>query len=280
MASLCTEDRMTLREAVERLQPDHQPEGALSSLKEHSTQEWDLNTTFERATKLAEFGWEEKAGELDNYMSTITRLTDGGWSTEWDVAGECVDIGAYLDGEPECMLNFNVPTIRCVNLLVNICARGSADAQFLFNRGVAIASAVYALQASGVSVSLQVGEWVTGSESEQTTHHTSIEINQFNQYIDPARLAFWLAHPAALRRCIFRYNEQQSEEIRERYGFYPSSGYGSPADGDQPKLNQDGIIYIPFPETSDLELYQTPEIAFQNIQALLAKQGIDLSTRD
>ena len=270
-------DHMNLSEAIERLDSRRRPRrDDLASERNENDESWDLNTDYALAAKFAEFGWQEKADTLDNYMARIERLVDGGWSTHWDVSGECVDVGRYLAGEPECMLNFNLPRIRSVELYANISARCSADAPRLFNRGIAIASAVYALQSSGVAVSLKVGEWVDNRSN--SLHETSIEINNFAQYIDPARLAFWLAHPAALRRCIFRYNEQQPKKIRDELGFHSGGGYGRPRDSGAEKLKADGVVYFPFPETDDLGKYQTPEKAFGTIKKLLKNQGIDLSS--
>ena len=275
-----SQDHMDLDEALSRLQPRRRPRrDDLASENNETSNRWDLNTNFDQARELAEVGWEEKAGELDNYMNTISQLVEGGWSTHWDVAGECVDVGAFLEGEPECMLNFNLPKVKTVKMVVNLSARCSADAPRLLNRGIAVASAVYALQASGVAVSLQGAEWVSGEgrNGVRGLHETMIELNRFGQYIDPARLAFWLGHPATLRRCIFRFNEQQSPAIREQFGFETHGGYGRPEDIDQQTLNERGYVYLPFPETDDLDRYETPKRAFEEVQRILAGQGINLS---
>ncbi len=266
-----THDRMTLLDAIERLDDLHIPPGQNASVLMEPTRDWDLNTSFATARRFAQYGWSEKASQLESYMVTIRDIARERPEVVWDVCGECVDIGRYLEGEPECMLSFSSRPIGPLKILVNIVARCGADAPRLLNRGIAVAGLIYALQSNGMSVSLWVGESVT---NEDFQHNTIIEINSCSEYIDPSRLAFWLGHPAALRRCIFRYNEQQPESIRDRMGFHDESSYGMPRDFNMAKLSQQGMIYLPFPETADLEEYETPQKAYEAIKAIVNPQGI------
>lgn len=265
---------LTMSEAIDALSDGQRPGGfQLSSVENSSSMSWDLNTSFESARQLAEFGWKEKGAELEKYLAIVQQVLQENWAVSLDVSGECVDIGAYLDGEPECMMTFLSPEPRSVKIIANISARSSADAPRLLNRGIAIAAAVYTLQAGGVGVSLSVGDWVRSGSAE---HATTIEVNPFGDYIDPARLAFWLGHPAALRRCIFRYNEQESSDIRRTFGFSSGGGYGTPVDPDKAQFKEAGVVFLPFPETSALALYETPHRAFETVRAILKEQGVDL----
>lgn len=277
MATVTSQDRMTLAQALDRLEESQKPTTRdLSSELGSPSRTWDLNTDFNTARLLARDGWREKAGELEHYMTLIQELVERNWTVNWDTSGEAVDTGRFLQGEPECMLNFPVPETRSVRLLVNLSARCTADAPRLLNRGIAIASVVYALQASGIGVSLTAGEWVSGKSGNM--HETLMEVNEFSEYIDPARLAFWLGHPATLRRCIFRYNEQQTAEIRREFGFMNSyGGYGYPENPDPEPLRKEGFIFLPFPETSQLDKYDSPQKAFETIRDLLAPQGLNLT---
>jgi hypothetical protein len=105
-------------------------------------------------------------------------------------------------------------------------------------------------------------------------------LQEFGEYINPARLAFWAAHPAALRRCIFRYNEQQPDQIREQFGFHDSAGYGGPGDIDVTKLPS-GTVYIPFPQTHMLEqYYSTPELALKTVLKEFQSKGVSIDIVD
>lgn len=265
---------LSMDEAIARLQPGSRPgRNDLASSQNSASRDWDLNTPFEKAADLAEFGWRERVDDVEAYLLQIKDVLRDSWSTELDVSGEAVDVGAFLEGTPECMLSFTVPQAKAVRIVASITARCDADAPRLLNRGIAIAAAVYALQCGGSPVSLTVGEWITGGGE---MFRNTVEVNPYGDYIDPGRLAFWLAHPAALRRCMFRYQEQEPEQVRRLFGFHSGGGYGRPADAPADSTDLEGAVYIPFPETSELSKYETPERAFQTIKEILAAKGIEL----
>lgn len=270
-------DDLTMDEAISRLQPAKKPRREdLASVDNSSSMDWDLNTPFLKAAELAEFGWRERIPDIEAYLLKVKDVLNNSWETALDVSGEAVDVGAFLEGTPECMLSYTVPQTQAVRIVAGISARAGADAPRLLNRGIAIAAAVYALQCSGTPVSLTVGDWITGGDQ---LFRNTVEVNPFGDYIDAGRLAFWLGHPAALRRCMFRFQEQQSSEIRSTFGFYSGGGYGRPTDPPEDSADLHGAVYIPFPETSDLANYATPERAFQTVRELLASKGITLNMR-
>ena len=274
MPKTSTKDYMRLYEAIERLSDAWCPDGDNASALEQPSRQWDLNTSFIAARRLAEDGWQDKAGELEGYMVSIKELADDAPAVGWDVAGETVDIGRYLDGEPECMLTFSCRERNSVQLLVNNGARCNADAPRLLNRGIAIATLVYTLQANGIGVALWLGDKITSAQDDGDCHETRVEINTYSEYIDPSRLAFWLGHPAAFRRCFFRFLEQQSGYLRHKFGFYGGRGYGYPSDYRTNEVQECGAVYIPFPETKELEKYETPQRAYETIRRIVAPQGI------
>jgi hypothetical protein len=105
-------------------------------------------------------------------------------------------------------------------------------------------------------------------------------MQDFGEYINPGRLAFWAAHPAALRRCIFRYNEQQDPEIRDRLGFKDGWGYGSPRDIEIGKLPQ-GTVYIPFAETEELRRhYASPRLALKRVVEEFKAKGVPIEIQN
>ena len=268
---------LTMEEAIERLQPGRRPErNDLASVNNSSGREWDLNTPFEKAAELAEFGWREHIADVEAYLHKVKDVLRESWGTELDVCGEAVDIGAFLEGVPECMLSFSVPQTKAVRIVAAITARCDADAPRLLNRGIAIAAAVYALQCTGTPVSLVVGDWV--SEGSNRFRNT-VEVNPYGDYIDAGRIAFWLAHPAALRRCMFRFQEQEPDNVRRTFGFHSGGGYGKPTDPPPNSEELEGVVYIPFPETSGLSAYETPERAFKTIAEILASKGVTLNVK-
>jgi hypothetical protein len=273
-----TTDQLSLSEAVNRLSDKERPRrDDLASHNNASSESWDLNTSFSEASDLALVGWQEKAEELWRYVKALAPKTDTGIAERFDVSGGAVDVGRFLSGEPECMLTQTVTPLSAVKIMVNISASAGIDARLLFNRGIALAAIIHSLQSSGRSVSLSVGESVQSSSYTQDIHNTVIELQRFGEYINPGRLAFWVAHPAALRRCIFRYNEQQDGEILRRMGFYDDGGgYGQPRDFDPSIVPQEAVA-LPHLEYSNRYRYETPERAIEHLVEEFNKQGIPIN---
>jgi len=277
---IVTKDLQSLETAIDRLSDAKTPKrNDLSSVSNESSTSWDLNTPFEAAREKASSGWREKADELWKHVQALALKVDAGVSERFDVSGEAVDVGRYLSNEPECMFALQVSPLASVSILLNIGASSSANAEYLYNRGIAIAAVIHALQASGRGVSLKVCESLSGYSDG--VHITEITLQEFGEYINPGRLAFWVAHPAALRRCFFRYNEQQNRRVRERFGFYEGAGYGRPIDLPAENIPE-GVVYFPSIETSDLHAsYATPQKALATVVKEFKSKGvpIEISTR-
>lgn len=278
MSVAYSKDKQSLSEAIERLSDAERPDrDDLASVSNKPSQSWDLNTNFSQARKMAATGWQEKAGELWKQVAALAVKIDPGVRESFDVTGEAVDVGRYLGGEPECMFTQTITPMSAVSVMMNICARCDANAEYIFNRGIAVAAVIHALQGAGRGVALSVCESVGGGGG---SHETFITLQEFGEYINPARLAFWAAHPAALRRCLFRYNEQQSDEVRYQFGFQSSGGYGRPKDIDVTKLPS-GTVYIPFPETGMLKrYYSTPELALKTVIKEFQARGVHIDIVD
>ena len=278
MGRVVREDVFTLDEAIELLDDEHKPDtGDLASELETPSTTWDLNTPFSEARELARYGWEDKAEEIQEYFAEVERLLDNHYETRLDVTGEAVDIGAYLDGEPECMFSYTVPEVKSANFLIAINGLCDVDARTMMNRGIAIAALLYSLQSQGITTRLSI---VTAVSSEPrgggSEHHTEIEINQYGEYIDPGKLAFWLAHPAAFRRCIFRYREQCPDSIRQKFGYMQSEGYSSSKDLSDYQIEKRDCVYLPVITSAQHDRYETPEKAFKTVKKMLKEQGFDL----
>ena len=268
--------RYTLDEAVEKLDPQNAPARSdLSSISNEASEDWDLGLGYPKAWKFVRMGWIEKAGELSRYTAGINDILEDHVDSFWDVTGESVDVGRFLSGEPECMLNFNHREDKLITFEVNISARCSVDAHHLFNRGIAVAAGVAALQARGYGVRLAVYDAVDTSNGGIASHKTVIEINRFGDYIDPGRIAFFIAHPGALRRLMFRLQEHESDAVRREYGFHSGGGYGYPANPREPDPTFEGecIVNIPWVEGDRL---RTPVAAFGVVEEQLKKHNISL----
>lgn len=270
--------RYTLDQAIEKLAPENKPaRDDLDSLKNEAQESWDLGLGYPKSFQHARFGWVERASDLLRYSVAVSELHDASVSSRWDFSGDMVDVGRLLSGEPECMLQFYNRDPKLITLEVNISARAKVDATHLFNRGVAVAGAIMALQSQGFSVRLAVYDAVSETNSGLATHKTVVQISDYGEYMDPGRIAFFVAHPAALRRAIFRLNEHEPLAVRQQFGFYSSGGYGYPGNppAETPASEGDIVVDIPWVEGERL---RTPRSAFQVVAEKLQEYGVSLTS--
>ena len=169
---------------------------------------------FEEAVAIARTGWPEgakRAVEIGASVSSAVRdvINANASGYAWDVAGQFIDIGRYLTGEPECFGTTIEETDAIkspvIKLVVNLSASASVGADTLVARGVAVVAAVDILEAAGRRVEVVAA---TAHCSYSTQLEIRIPVKSAGQPLDIDRLAFCLAHPSCYRRLIWSISEQ------------------------------------------------------------------------
>ena len=167
---------------------------------------WCNGVSFEGALALAEGGWIDGVQKMQaiaqRLYDTIAPRATVYQNTEHALVGAMLDIGAYVMGEPECMLDFvasEAKAPRHVDIMVNISAASLISTDTIINRGAAILACIEVLEHSGCTVAVSVA-------SCSRDRHRTIDIRACVKSpgvpMDTDRLAFVLAHPAMLRRII------------------------------------------------------------------------------
>lgn len=169
---------------------------------------------FEEAVSIARTGWPQGAARavaIGASVSAAVRdvINANASSYAWDVAGQFIDIGRYLTGEPECFGTIveDAEAIKkpVVKLVVNLSASACVSADTLVARGVAVVAAVDILEAAGRRVEVVAA---TAHHSYSTQLEIRIPVKSAGQPLDIDRLAFCLAHPSFYRRLIWSVSEQ------------------------------------------------------------------------
>jgi hypothetical protein len=288
MKGIVTIDTMSLEEALFRLQDDQCPKtNDLASNSLCDDDGWDFGVDFKAARTLAEEGWALKARPIWDALEIVEHSSRLRIRETFDVSGGAVDIGRFLQNEPECMFNQSLDDFPYVSIFVEIGTPCTTEASAIFYRGAAIVAVMRAIQASGRSVSLTILGSVVSKMSMLSTlfpksfpieedahrHISWINLVELGEPINPGRIAFWLAHPTALRRCIFRYVEQQTEPLRDAFGFRDGYGYGYC--GDCPKeFMPESAVYIP--SLSSPSSFDSPEKALRSILPHFQGKGVEL----
>lgn len=175
--------------------------------------------------------------EYDESDTLIEGGESSGKELVWDVQGDFLDVGRFLEGEPESMgsLTNGNPRNKRVNIVVNVDWIWSTDKEDINRRSSRIVRLVDWLESQSIRTS------ITAVASSQDSHFELVA-KQFDEPLDLNDLAV-LAHSDFLRRVIFRFDE---------YSQTWSSGYGhatifrdayNPKDW-EPNYNEEYTVYV------------------------------------
>lgn len=173
----------------------------------------------EDCLELARKGWPHGRDKLVKFKGELDNIVTGGVikaDTYIAEAGDEVEIGRYLDHEPECMINYRMREFsggkggRVAKLLVNVTSSAGIDSPMAYLRGAVALSFIDALERYGYRVELWIGEVGIQDGSASIFLRTCLKKAQEDYDID--LVAFAMCHPAVQRRMFFRLYEQVPQE--------------------------------------------------------------------
>ena len=168
--------------------------------------------------RMIEDGWSEGVERarmmglaLSDYIPSlgITGLEE---VEDYDVSGADVDVGAFCDGEPECMVETVEkvqPRSRVVRVVVQINYMCEVPAASAMRRGVALAAVVDALETAGLRVEVwTLDSCISNSKlSSRFKDHnhwrTATLVKEAATPLPIDRLAFAIGHPGYFRGLTF-----------------------------------------------------------------------------
>ncbi len=227
----------SIGEMVDAMQhaPEQQKQSGLRAASlEIDEWRWSDTKTMDEALELARYGWEEGRQHLRQAVGRIALDQLVGRrpivESRLDFAGDEVDIGAYLHGEPEHMVDYQVRQDthgKQAMMYVNASMASRVSSERIMQRGGALYAAIEALRTEGYSLGLTM---VDSTQNNRFSHYTEYQIPVVRPggYLDIDTAAFCLAHPAFLRRGVFALNEHEPNDIRYAMGFMVGGGYGEP----------------------------------------------------
>lgn len=191
-----------------------------------ATAKWDLGVGFEGAKRLARDGWREGAAEALKLIGSIPPYT-GKTVDKFDVAGERVDIGRYLAGEPAHMRSKRreIRKRPIIHIVVSMAVSVSVNASDYMRYGAALASVIDNLETRGKRVHLDIVMGLTtelaSSYKKSIRHISGWTIKRAEEPMDIESLIFSLSHPAANRRLGYALSERSPKDYERRYWGYP-----------------------------------------------------------
>lgn len=165
---------------------------------------------FSVSIDLAYNGWPEGLAEMKSLsgplIDKLTRLVERP-TFNYDVEGQSLDVGAYLNGDPECFLRQSTEIVqgfgtRHLTLVVNIAVSGSVSTDTIIQRGAMLATMVEVLEMADCRVDVWGG--LASTQYDKGEMETFFHLKSPEQPLDLARFIFAVAHPSSLRRLGFR----------------------------------------------------------------------------
>jgi len=222
-----------------------------------SSNGWHGTRTMAEAIDQAKYGWPEGTKRFRGAMGKIVIEQLIGERRNFEpycaVAGDEPDIGLYLAGEPENMLNYELrsdPGGKLATFVINNCVSSHISPERIINRGAAIAVAHSALTAEGYSVGIEI---VSATKLQDKTGYLEyhIPIVHPGDYVSEDTIAWSIISPAMLRRMVFALDEDNPPEFRTKLGAYSGGGYGTP--NTMLSRPSPGMLLIDMNEGLDLE---------------------------
>lgn len=215
MASTTVYEYSSLSEYIEVARA-HQGKRGKSSTRYQTDNSWtDGVNTFDAAARLCLFGWTDQHNHIkaivDSITPNFTERMASRFETQYDVAGGMVDVAAYLNGEPECMVSFvdhETETIdRTLTIVVDGFYSAGTDTESIFKRGAAICALTEVLTLMGYAVKIVVESNLKGYNSSKDHARSVVTIKEHKADLAIDRIAFALCHPAFYRRIGFAWQE-------------------------------------------------------------------------
>lgn len=200
-------------------------------------------------------GWEESEKIKINADKMNMEGVSTGYSTEYAVTGDFIDVGTYLSGVPECWGSVieEPKAMKRASILIDGMGSCMIDAKDIENRGAAIISMIDQLRDSGHYLEITIS-----SNHSKVRAGVSVEPSitfETNNGYSRDVLAFCVAHPGMLRRMFFGVIETYFDS--SRVGTYGACDTANPKGYD---------IFIPSVESGK---WDTIEKAKSNINATI-----------
>lgn len=233
---------------------------------------WSGDKDFPSAVERLMFGWPEAVAHIRDLSGHINRSLAEKIplvKPRYDVDGASIDIGTFLEGEPEYMVSMDrrPSVVNAVDVVMNVCASAGVNSDTIRARGAVAAGLIFALDRLGIPTSLTVASANDGYKN--TTMLTTVKVKDEGEPLDLSRVAYAVCSPGMLRRIMFAVWENETEDTRRMYDI-PGGGYGTVADM---PLSERGDVYFSGSHYGDHQ-WRTPEGAVDWVLAELRRLGV------
>lgn len=203
----------------------------------------------EHARRLAIHGWQDQEVDALRIAESAVETVQAeheveGFRAYHDVSGCEVDVARYLEGEPECMVEYETIMVPRVGRVITLCSSVSMSASIsgdtIIKRGNGVCALAFALTSLGFAVELWA-DWTSRGTGTHDVGHIRTLVKGCNDELDPAKIMFAYAHPCMLRGLTHPAAHELNQDCRAAIGI--GDYYGIPAAPVQDL--PEGTIYLP-----------------------------------
>lgn len=202
------------------------------------------------AFTMAREGWDTYLQDTIDIARDAVETVEGttevdAFNPVWDVSGSLVDVGAFVSGDPECMIEIPPAKTtrfgRVVTLSASVSYSSSISEKTLIARGKVITALALELSRLGIGLELYADFSASGYGGGKKTLHSRVLVKGPNDVLDPAKVLFAYAHPGMLR--VLSLSAMHGLPANFKDALSVGSAYGMPS----PPLEDlpDGTIYLP-----------------------------------
>ena len=180
------------------------------------------------------YGFQKSTDYFMDIIEETKSYTDNNNGIQMDYEGFAYDMGAVVNGEPECCLNTRLPMpTPCIKIMVDLSFSWVYSQELIYNRGIAITNLVETLLVNGYIVDLYAVLFNT--QSDMSIMYTN-KIDTQNLSI--ANIAF-MSSPEYFRKIGFVTIDRIRNKPSER-----GRGYSEILDFMVNKIKKDKIFFI------------------------------------
>ena len=211
--------------------------------------------SFGEALRLFREGWAEEMPEALDIAESAVTMAEQEQMVEtfqpvWDVTGAEVDVARYLQGEPECMIDFPLTETskvgRVITLAVGTAISSAVSSSSYLKRGRCIVALALALSRLGHAVEVWAYDSSTSNAAGEHEAHSRVMVKSAHDEIDPARLMFALAHPAMHRALMWAMRDKFPEPWRKGLSEKCRRGMPNNTVSDMERdMYPEGTIFLP-----------------------------------
>lgn len=183
--------------------------------------------SFNTAVYLARTGWQEGLKLIRKSEDLIVAKLNAGGDIVRSLSesGDEVDVGLFLEGDPEHMASYPIGEGRkpVVKLVVSIGASSGISNETITMRGAAICAAVDAVESAGLRVEIVVDFTSAIGHKFLSIAEFRVTVKKADDSLDRDKIAYVLMHPTMLRQIAFRLMESKPTTnptfVQDMYGF-------------------------------------------------------------